>query len=119
MLRILFFSLFSCSFALLAAQNAPDKRKGLLWEISGNGIARPGYLYGTMHVPEKLAFNLSDSFFIALKQVDIVALETDHDQWQAFTELLNGGEGELFEQNRPGPDILVQPDLYQAAFRFP
>ena len=48
--------------------------QGLLWEISGNGLDKPSYLYGTMHVSKKVAFHLSDTFFIALKNVDKVAL---------------------------------------------
>ncbi|TNE68097.1 MAG: TraB/GumN family protein [Bacteroidetes bacterium] len=105
----------------LTAQEPTGKLKGLLWEISGNGINRPGYLYGTMHVPEKLAFNLSDSFFTALRGVDMVALETNHDDWQAFTEVLNGRESELFN---PGygdsyaSGSSRQPNLYNTQFAF-
>lgn len=84
-----------CCVALaLPAQNKPEKMTGLLWQISGNGAPKPGYLYGTMHVSEKLVFNLSDSFFIALRDVDMVALETDHDEWQQFTEDINGDDSE-------------------------
>ncbi len=53
----------------------------LLWEISGNGLSRPSYLYGTMHVSDKIAFHLTDSFFLALKGVDVVALETNPEHW--------------------------------------
>ncbi|MBK7939845.1 MAG: TraB/GumN family protein [Lewinellaceae bacterium] len=75
---------------------------GLLWEISGNGISKPGYLYGTMHVSEKLVFNLSDTFFIALRNVDMVALETDHDEWQEFTDdLSNDGGDDVFSFRNP------------------
>ncbi|MBL7775798.1 MAG: TraB/GumN family protein, partial [Saprospiraceae bacterium] len=106
----------------LSAQTPDEPLRGLLWEISGNNIAQKGYLYGTMHVPEKLAFNLSDSFFIALRQVDIVALETDHDRWQEFTELLDGRESELFNpgygNSYPGSGrSLPQPNLYNAQFQ--
>ena len=89
----LLFALCFCTIAL-SAQNKPEKMTGLLWQISGNNAPKPGYLYGTMHVSEKLVFNLSDSFFIALRDVDMVALETDHDEWQQFTEDINGDDGE-------------------------
>lgn len=55
--------------------------QGLLWEISGNGLTEPSYLYGTMHVSSKLAFNLADSVYIGIKNCDIVALETDPSTW--------------------------------------
>ncbi len=121
MLRIVLFLLLLSGGGCLLAQSDTARLKGLLWEISGNGLMRPGYLYGTMHVPEKLAFNLSDSFFVALHQVDMVALETDHDQWQAFTEQLSGKENELLgsmEGALPVGRRLNQPDLYNSSFRF-
>ena len=55
--------------------------QGLLWEISGNGLEKPSYLYGTMHVSNKIAFHLSDTFFVALKNVDMVALESNPATW--------------------------------------
>ncbi len=69
----------------LSAQqlDEPKKYQGLLWEITGNGLSKPSYVFGTMHVSNKLAFHLSDSFYYALKQVDAVALELNPDLWQA------------------------------------
>ncbi len=69
--------------ALKAQQEEPKKYQGLLWEISGNGLTKPSYVFGTMHVSNKLAFHLSDSFYYALKQVDAVALELNPDLWQS------------------------------------
>ena len=61
----------------------PEKKyQGLLWEISGNGLTKPSYLFGTMHVSNKLAFHLADSFYNAIKSVDVVALETNPANWQ-------------------------------------
>jgi uncharacterized protein YbaP (TraB family) len=68
---ILFLSAFSI--------NAQNKQKGLLWQISGNGLKKPSYVYGTMHVSQKIAFHLGDSFYIALSKSDVVALEQDLD----------------------------------------
>ena len=55
------------------AQN--PEYQSLLWKISGNGLDKPSFLYGTMHVSNKVAFHLSDSFYKAIKSVDIVSLE--------------------------------------------
>ena len=57
------------------------KYQGLLWEITGNGIVEPSYLYGTMHVSNKLAFNVSDSFYLCLNNVKGIALESSPDTW--------------------------------------
>ena len=64
----------SLVFVLSSAALAQPLQKGLLWEISGKGLSKPSYLYGTMHVSSKLAFNLSDSFFTAIKNCDRVAV---------------------------------------------
>src|SRR6478735_8647512 len=53
----------------------------LLWKISGNGLKKPSYLYGTMHVSNRVAYYLSEQFFDALKSVDVVGLETNPGEW--------------------------------------
>ena len=76
---------FYLSFVLLsgAQTNANSKKyPSLFWEITGNGLSRPSYLFGTMHVSSKLVFHLPDSFYLAIKNVDVVALETNPESWQ-------------------------------------
>ncbi len=114
-LPLLLALLFSLS-GLLHAQTKPERMHGLLWEISGHGIKKKGYLYGTMHISEKLAFNLSDTFFIALRQVDMVALETNHFEWPDFTNrmrLSRGGDDGNYSYN-----AYNTPNLYNDAFKF-
>jgi uncharacterized protein YbaP (TraB family)/L-rhamnose mutarotase len=77
--RTTFFLFCLVSAILLHGQS--KKYPALLWEISGNGLKKSSYLYGTMHVSNKVAFHLSDQFFDALKSVDVVALETDPSIW--------------------------------------
>ena len=55
--------------------------QGHLWKISGNGLEKPSFLYGTMHVSNKVAFHLSDSFYKAIASVDVVALEINPETW--------------------------------------
>src|SRR5687767_15228587 len=85
------------AFSLHAQVKQPPKKKttpqknvtaervkypSLLWEITGNGMKKPSYLFGTMHVSDKLAFHLGDSFYNAIRSVDVVALETNPENWQ-------------------------------------
>src|SRR5450631_4852634 len=58
------------------------KYPSLLWEITGNGLKKPSYLFGTMHVSSKMVFHLSDSFYLDLRRSDVVALELDPQLWQ-------------------------------------
>ncbi len=72
---------FFTSFLFAQKKNTP-KYPSLFWEITGNGLKKPSYLFGTMHVSNKMVFHLSDSFYYALKNVDVVALELNPDIWQ-------------------------------------
>src|SRR6201989_1596321 len=76
-----FICLIIPSFSV-AAQTPQKKYPALLWEITGNGLKKPSYLFGTMHVSSKLVFHLSDSFYLDIKSADVVALELDPQLWQ-------------------------------------
>lgn len=76
-----FFCFFMSSGLIAQKSKIPSNYQGLLWEISGNGLTKPSYLYGTMHVSDKMAYELTDSFYTALANVDVVALEIDFGQW--------------------------------------
>jgi uncharacterized protein YbaP (TraB family) len=72
---------FTASFSQ-SAKLRSKKYPSLLWAITGKGLTKPSYLFGTMHVSSKMAFHLSDSFYLGLKNADIVALETNPGNWQ-------------------------------------
>ncbi len=78
--------LLLCLFSLLQSIAQPEikekKYPSLLWEISGKGMKTPSYLIGTMHVSNKLAFHLPDSFYQAVRNAQVVALETNPETWQ-------------------------------------
>ncbi len=80
---ILLFLLVLSYFSVQAQPKLKDKKyQSLLWEISGNGLKKPSYLIGTMHVSSKMAFHLPDSFYLAVKNAEVVALETNPETWQ-------------------------------------
>ncbi len=58
-----------------------EKYQGLLWEVSGNGLKKNTYLYGTMHISGKLAFHLGEEFFESISSVDAIALESNPILW--------------------------------------
>ena len=83
LLRSLFFLLLTAAFTTAFAQKDTQKKyPSVFWEITGNGLKKPSYLFGTMHVSSKLAFHLSDSFYNAIQSVNAVALELNTDTWQ-------------------------------------
>ena len=76
--------LFALIFLLSITSFAQQKYQSLLWEITGNDLEKPSYLYGTMHVSKKVAFRLDDVFYKALNESDCVALESDPTTWPGF-----------------------------------
>ena len=86
MKRILFLiALFN--FTSLIAQE--KKYQSLLWEISGNGLQKKSYVYGSMHVSDKVSYHLSDAFFSHLKNADIVANESEPRSWTSLFDMFS------------------------------
>ncbi|HEY0030975.1 MAG TPA: TraB/GumN family protein [Bacteroidia bacterium] len=92
------------------------KYQSLLWEISGNGLEKPSYLYGTMHVSKKVAFHLTEAFFEGLKSADVVALESNPEIW--LGELMD--ESASAFNNNSFRKYLLQynQNFYEKAFGF-
>jgi uncharacterized protein YbaP (TraB family) len=73
---------FLQSTFVMAQKKVEKKYPSLLWEITGHGMKKPSYLFGTMHVSSKLVFHLSDSFYLGIRNSEVVALELDPQLWQ-------------------------------------
>jgi uncharacterized protein len=97
---------------LWACKNRPvlataTSGKSLLWEISGNGLQKPSYFLGTMHLMCAEDAVLSNSTKAIIKQVGKVYLEVDMDN---AGELLSGVlamtniEGKSLQQVLPAED---------------
>ncbi len=103
--RVAYFVLICLSFNnFVFAQ----KYQSLLWEISGNGLKKKSYLYGTMHVSGRIAYHLGEEFYTALNGVDAMALESNPIIWLA--EINNSRDadqflGEYYISNRIGGDF--------------
>lgn len=84
LIRVIF-SLFSLFFftTIAVAQQKPSTNKypaTFLWRISGNGLDRPSYLYGTMHLTDKRLFYFGDSLYNAIEQTEGFAIEVNPDE---------------------------------------
>jgi uncharacterized protein YbaP (TraB family) len=77
----------ACTFA----QSSVDNGKGntLLWEISGNGIKNPSYLFGTFHLLCKEDIRFSQQLIHALNSADCLYLELDMDDPSVMFGMLN------------------------------
>jgi uncharacterized protein YbaP (TraB family) len=60
------------------AQEKNKQFNTLLWEISGNGLKKPSYLFGTIHLICSGDAVLSDSLKNAIQSSDVVYFEGGH-----------------------------------------
>lgn len=56
-----------------------DLEKALLWEITGNGLQEPSYLFGTIHMIDKENFFWPEGTLAAFEDSEDVAFEIDMD----------------------------------------
>lgn len=110
-LRIFLAIFLLFNYCYLTSQN---NQNSLLFEITGNGLKKPSYLYGTMHVSKKVAFRLSEQFFNNLKKCDLVALESNPEKW--LTEMKNYGLFDNYDYKTAGLQ-LENNDFYNEAFK--
>ena len=112
---LLLASLLICIPRLQAQLVKANKYPSLLWEISGKGLKKPSYLIGTMHVSNKLAFNLPDSFYLALRSCDVVALENNPESWQE-----DMSRYEIVMEQDDATELINLPSQYlsQSAIKF-
>ncbi len=89
MKKLICIPFFSLSLLVVSLGFGQENNKSLLWEISGNGLEKKSYLYGTMHVSDRVSYHLTDAFFKHLTEADIVATESDFRGWANMDEILN------------------------------
>src|SRR6185503_2027933 len=79
--RAFWFVLMLTGFVSGNAQTGKQKplEKSLLWEISGNGLMKASYLYGTIHMICKDDASVGDSLVAAIERSDRVYFEVDMD----------------------------------------
>ncbi len=73
MIRFICILLFFLSNAVFAQE------KGLLFEISGNNLQQPSYIFGTMHLLCKGDFEMSQEMISKIKSAELLAMEMDLD----------------------------------------
>lgn len=65
------------------SQDEGRKNYQLLWQISGNGLKEPSYLFATMHLRDPRVYDFSDSVLVALDRCKAFASEIDYDDYIA------------------------------------
>jgi uncharacterized protein len=80
-LLLCFVTLYSCKTAQKPYSYTPEQivptTKSLLWKIEGNGLKKPSYLFGTIHVIPKAELKLRPEVDLALKECKFIVFEID------------------------------------------
>jgi uncharacterized protein YbaP (TraB family) len=90
-------------------------RFSLLWEITGNGLQKPSYLFGTIHIYDSTVFKIPAEVYAAIDRCDNFALEVD----------LNSIDyGKILQRsmiNDPDStlDKLLEPEIYDEILQIP
>lgn len=96
--------------SMTAIAQGNKENNTLLWKISGNGIEKPSYLFGTIHMLCKEDAFLSQNLRSAIEKADRVYLELDMDN---LFELL-GAMSKMKMKNDTTLADLLSPEEYQA-----
>ncbi|CAG5080588.1 TraB/GumN family protein [Parvicella tangerina] len=70
--------------ALVFSAVGQTTQKSLAWKITGNGLEKPSYLYGTMHTQDQRAFEFKDGVLDAHKSTEVYVMEVNMDLADQF-----------------------------------
>jgi uncharacterized protein YbaP (TraB family) len=96
--------------------------KGLLWKISGNGLSKPSYLYGTMHTANARAYNFSPEVMKSLNAADAFAMELLIDSSMldiSLVSMLMMTDGTTLDQLFTKKEYAVLDSMVQNSFGYP
>ncbi len=108
--RVFWFGLMLVGFVAGKSQNLAKQKpldKSLLWEISGNGLTKPSYIYGTIHMICKDDAAVGDSLIAAIERSDRVYFEVDMDN---LMEMLSAFKDFKMRNDTTLADLLSKED---------
>lgn len=86
LMMLCYFSVYGIGFAQTKAPAAPapakESQKTLLWKVSGKYLAKPSYLFGTMHILCEQDAQLSENLRQVIKEAEQIYFEVDMDDTQ-------------------------------------
>lgn len=103
---LLLIALFNASTSF--SQTTTKWPKTLLWKITGNGLSKPSYLFGTLHLQDKRIFYFTDSLYSFLEKADGYALEVNMGEFidSVFQKVIDEKEDDVLEKNSRNSDAV-------------
>ncbi|WP_163400128.1 TraB/GumN family protein [Flavobacterium fluviatile] len=100
--------------SIQAQTKSPKLENSLLWEISGNGLSKPSYLYGTIHMICGSDYFLSDKTKKAFEASEKLVLEIDMSDPKEMNDMQQMAMGkEPLSKTLSAPDLLKLDNILQ------
>lgn len=97
--------IITCFFFNLNSYSQNNKGYSLLWEIKGNGLSKPSYIFGSINFRDHRAFNFSDSVYIAIGNSSAFALEIHPDTLAKYLAKPSKNVIYSTDQNKPKTEL--------------
>jgi len=102
------------SFSIQAQTKSLKPENSLLWEVSGNGLSKPSYLYGTIHMICSADYFLSEKTKKALESSNKLVLEIDLSEPKQLTDMQQMAMGkEPLSKTLSAQDLLKLDNILQ------
>lgn len=115
--------LLSLVSLILAVSNlTAQNKKALLWEISGKGLSKPSYLFGTIHLLCEDDLKITDNLKAALGKTQQLYLELDMDDpgmMQQMMQQMNMTDGTTLKSLLSEQDYTTVSKFFQQKTGFP
>lgn len=105
---LLLTTLFGLFWTNLKAQAPTGEERSLCWEISGNGLTQPSYLFGTIHLIPKKDLIISENAKKAFENCKVLAMEVDLEMDKETKEKVAATT--IIPDNKTLEDILSKED---------
>ncbi len=104
----------TCASPGMAASGQPITTKSLMWEVTGNGLNQPSYLFGTIHINCKNSLKFSTKRQEIFAKAQQIYLELDFDDPNLQKQISQN------TQMPPGKNLkkLLTPRQYQQARKY-
>lgn len=97
-------TLFTLVLFLVTSVGFTQNENSLLWKVSGNGLEKPSYVFGTIHMICEEDYFFTDQFQKALSNSDVLATEIDFSNMQEMMEMQQAMQSNISLKERISAD---------------
>jgi uncharacterized protein YbaP (TraB family) len=104
--------------AEMQADMSQKLENALLWEVSGNGLIQPSYVYGTIHIINKEDFFLPEGTLGAIENADKMVFEIDMAEMSDISKQMGLLKEVFMKDNKTLKDLLTEEDYIMVSDHF-